>query len=336
MSTDTTGKITVLYFAGSGRSGTTLVNSILGSMPGAFAGGELRYLWERGAAQNHLCSCGQPFDACPLWSDVMTRVRADPSVADLDPAGIGRRLLARLKVRQVPGVFVRRALRRPAVPAHPDDMALRALYRAVAGSTGAGVVVDSSKLPPYGMLLSQFPDLDVRVLHVVRDSRATAFSWLRTKKALDHGDDDALMPRQPIGKSSFLWLYWNLVTVLRWGRSDVYLRVRYEDFVVDPRAVMTRVCRLAGLDPTLLPFDGADGVVITPGHVVAGNPNRHSRGVIAIRPDSEWRGALGRRDAALVSALTAPGLALFGYPVWPTRAASAPPETHQPSRPSSS
>src|SRR6185436_8128857 len=38
----------VLLVTGFGRSGTTLVNTILGSTPGVFAAGEVRFLWERG------------------------------------------------------------------------------------------------------------------------------------------------------------------------------------------------------------------------------------------------------------------------------------------------
>ena len=40
--------VKVLLLAGSGRSGSTVLANLLGSVEGAFSGGELRYLWERG------------------------------------------------------------------------------------------------------------------------------------------------------------------------------------------------------------------------------------------------------------------------------------------------
>jgi hypothetical protein len=46
--------VRVLYFAGSGRSGTTVINNILGQLGGAFAAGELRYLWRRGVVEDRL------------------------------------------------------------------------------------------------------------------------------------------------------------------------------------------------------------------------------------------------------------------------------------------
>ena len=43
--------IRVLYLAGSGGSGSTLVTTALGQLDGVFAAGELRYLWHRGLVE---------------------------------------------------------------------------------------------------------------------------------------------------------------------------------------------------------------------------------------------------------------------------------------------
>ena len=101
--------------------------------------------------------------------------------------------------------------------------------------------MDSSKLPPYGVLLAGLPGIELRVLHVVRDPRAAAFSW-RRRRALDTGDD-RLMTRHPVWKAALLWSVWNAATIRLWGRGD-YLRVRYEDLVGDPAAVIAADRRL--------------------------------------------------------------------------------------------
>lgn len=44
----------VVLVAGSGRSGSTVLGNILGSVDGAFCGGEIRYLWERGLRDDRL------------------------------------------------------------------------------------------------------------------------------------------------------------------------------------------------------------------------------------------------------------------------------------------
>lgn len=166
--------VRVLYLAGSGRSGSTLVTTVLGQLPGFFAAGELRYLWRRGIVENRPCGCGLPLVDCPLW----TRVRAD--LPGTDAAGIAGRLVERLRLRRLPVLLRRHRNGRPPVPGHPDDTHLARLYASIAAHAlpgqGDGVVVDSSKLPPYGALLGGLPGIELYVLHVVRDPRATAFS----------------------------------------------------------------------------------------------------------------------------------------------------------------
>ncbi|SDZ24640.1 Sulfotransferase family protein [Micromonospora pattaloongensis] len=300
--------VRVLYLAGSGRSGSTLITTVLGQLDGVFAAGELRYLWQRGMMENRPCGCGAPFAECPLWSAVVAELFG------VDPARIAAGLRGRLRMRGLPGLLRRhRAGARPVAP-HPDDDAIAALYAAVARHAGP-VIVDSSKLPPYGALLGALPGVELRVLHVVRDPRATAFSW-RRRRGLDGTDDDRLMSRPPVWKAALLWLVWNGATLRLWaGRPDRYLRVRYEDFVAAPAETTRRIARFAGLAPAALPFTAAGTVRLAPTHSVAGNPSRHRVGAVAITDDAEWRRALSRRAYAVVTALTAPLLRRFGYPV---------------------
>src|SRR5439155_14642762 len=57
--------------------------------------------------------------------------------------------------------------------------ALGNLNAAIADVSGCSVIVDSSKLPTYAFVLKKVPGLEVHIVHLVRDSRATAFSWQR-------------------------------------------------------------------------------------------------------------------------------------------------------------
>lgn len=47
-----TAEVKVLYIAGWGRSGSTILDNVLGQVEGFFSGGELSYLWERGLSEN--------------------------------------------------------------------------------------------------------------------------------------------------------------------------------------------------------------------------------------------------------------------------------------------
>jgi hypothetical protein len=283
----------VLYLAGSGRSGSTLVTTALGQIDGFFAAGELRYLWQRGLVDNRPCGCGLPFRDCPVWTTILK------DVPPVEPGEVAAGLRSRLRMRN-----------RLRVPPHPHDEAIAALYQAIHAAQG-GIVVDSSKLPPYGVLLDRLPGIELKVLHVVRDPRAAAFSW-RRRRALDTAGDDRLMTRHPVWKAALLWSVWNAATVRLWGRG-AYLRVRYEDLVADPEATLRRIATFAGAPPDVpLPFD-ADGLVLHPTHSVAGNPSRHRTGGVPITADDEWRTAMPRRSRAVVTFLTAPLRGRLGY-----------------------
>ena len=67
------GRVPVLYLAGLGRSGTTLIERTLAETPGVTGLGEVMHLWERGLGRNELCGCGVPFASCPFWREVGAR-----------------------------------------------------------------------------------------------------------------------------------------------------------------------------------------------------------------------------------------------------------------------
>ena len=63
----------VLYIAGPGRSGSTLLDLVLGQVDGVVSIGELRNLWYAGFHGAWPCGCGKPVTECPFWSAVLAR-----------------------------------------------------------------------------------------------------------------------------------------------------------------------------------------------------------------------------------------------------------------------
>lgn len=312
----------VLYIAGTGRSGSTILGSILGQVPGMAAVGELRYIWERGLLEDRLCGCGLRFSRCPVWNDVLARAFGEAGVPD--PRHMLALQRAGSRARHVPAmVAARRApdlvpdLLRARRGDYPE--ALGRLYAAVAEVLGAQVVVDSSKLPAYADVLETVPSVELTVVHLVRDPRAAAFSWSRHKEQPDRGVF-GYMERQGAARSAGLWNLWNTTTEALWSAAEGrYLRLRYEDLVDHPRTVLERILELMGMEGRPLPFTGEHTVVLEPCHTVAGNPDRLRQGTIVLRNDDEWAARMRARDMALVTAVTLPLLARYRYPVRPGR-----------------
>ena len=75
----------VVYVVGKGRSGSTLLDDLLGTVPGVASLGELRLLWSRGFVEGYLCACGRPVagppdERCPVWADAVV-----DAIGSVDP-----------------------------------------------------------------------------------------------------------------------------------------------------------------------------------------------------------------------------------------------------------
>jgi len=304
-------KPSVLLLGGAGRSGSTLLERILGETSGAATLGETVHLWERGLRDDELCGCGRSFSACPFWSEVGRLAYGGWHTLDREEVVALRHDVVRSRHSLEllgPAWRVGWRLRRDRLARH-----LSALYSAAAEVSGADVLVDSSKLPAYAMLLRRVR-VDLRCVLVVRDPRAVAHAWSRSVRRPEIVDRPVDMPRYGFVYSSIVWqAYALLYQVLRLARVPL-LVVRYEDLVRDPAGVVGSVLSFAGLPAaSASPLLEAGEVDLSSGHTVAGNPMRFTTGRAVIRSDDRWRTEMRRRDAWAVGFMTIWGRWLLGY-----------------------
>jgi UDP-N-acetylglucosamine transferase subunit ALG13 len=303
--------VRVLFIAGWGRSGSTLLDRMLGQVPGVFSAGELRDIWERGVREDRLCGCGQPFHECAVWRKVGEVAFGGWEALDLDEV---QDLRARLdRPWSVPRLLASRVS-----PALDRDVAayrgiLAKLYEAIAEVTGARVIIDSSKIATFALLLRGIDDLDLRTVHLVRDPRGVIHSWRKAVGRDDGAGPDAMIRYGVVPAAARYVAYNGLAHGLR--ALGPYRFVRYEDLLAAPRATVARVLALAGV-PTpgeMLGYLRDHEVDLEPNHTVDGNPMRMSSGPVELRRDDGWRTGLSARDRRMTMALTAPLALPYGY-----------------------
>ncbi len=306
------GRVKVLYVAGLGRSGSTLLGNILGQVEGFVPVGEVRSIWEYGLILNKVCGCGALFDDCEMWRPVMNEAFGD--MTRLDPRRMIRLREGWARTKHIPLMLVppgRRLVERR-LAEYLD--ALGKLYRAIQTTTGSRVIVDTSKFPSYGFALGMAPSVDLYVVHLVRDPRAVAYSWLR-KRLHPDPENPEYMPRRSPAATSLRWTARNLATEALWRRSpERYLLLRYEDFVAEPRKTLGHVLELVKEETARLPHTAEREVKLGVNHNVWGNPSRLRTGTVKIRPDREWISSMKPGDRRLVTSLTFPLLVRYGYP----------------------
>jgi hypothetical protein len=314
----------VLSIVGPARSGTTIMGNILGEVRGIANAGELRWLWRRGLTERMPCGCGLPPVECPRWSRVLDALRrtylptADDDAVTAAVDAVSRAqdevLAPRNRLRAISAASGRDtrwgALR--CMRAVTVDMCA-----SLADVSGESLVVDTSKLPHLAAVLAGAPEVDHYVLHLVRDPRATAFSWQR-RKALPVADGLATMVTMSPVASVRNWFKAGVEAELlrRFVPRDRWLFLRYEDFVAGPAAAVDQVLAFVGV-PAPSPFVGPDMVHLGTNHTMAGNPNRFRTGSVRIVEDDEWKSRMARRDRRIITAAALPMLVRYGYPVGP-------------------
>ncbi len=306
--------VRVLYILGAGRSGSTLLDTVLASHPDVVGVGELLNLHSAGWTANEVCACGQLGTECSFWT----------SVRNVWQRRVPGATIAGYVVLQKKFEFFRwfglvqivHILRNQLMPTTEFRAYLRqteALYQAIAEVSGRAIVVDSSKSPVRGVLLTQMPGIDTRLIHLVRDARAVA--WSR-KKAF-HADQKAgvqtaIKPRSTAYSVGY-WAFINLLSMLVCQfRRTTSLRMRYEDFVSQPQQQMERISGVSGLDYAAAIKSLLVGEPIRVEHPIAGNRMRMN-GSVTLKPDWEWLDRLPNRDRVIAWCTAGWLLLWYGY-----------------------
>lgn len=308
-----TAAVPVLYVGGSQRSGSTLLDRMLGQAGGHVSVGEIVHLWARGLGANELCGCGDRFAECPFWIDV-------GRIGFGGWAGLDVEEVLRLQRRVDRNRYIFFMLWPSVSPRYRRDLAryvaiLDRLYRAI-HQVGGGIIVDSSKHASTAFILRRLPSVRLRVVHLVRDSRGVAFSLLKKVRRPEAIDEEEFMFRASPWRAGSEWLAFNgLFHVLGLAGTPTML-ARYERLVRHPRETLVEILAQEHgpvAEEERLSF--IDGSTITLGidHSVAGNPMRLEHGSLELRLDTAWRTSMRPRDRRITTFVTWPLLVRYGY-----------------------
>lgn len=274
--------------------------------------GELTFIGDRGFRDNQLCGCGKPFRDCDFWSEVIAQA-AGPSPEQW----FGRLAYLKQSVAQTkrfPALVLdtRRRTNAPLISKSAEYTAmLNGIIQAISRVADVNVIIDSSKEPVYGFHLGRCEDIDLYPAHLVRDSRAVAFSLQRVRVRPEIHWTTELMPRVSCARSALDWTLINSLMHLLGNTTGRYSRIRYEDIVEDPQGASMALLGWAGVNIDA----NSDGKTVHDGngeHELSGNPMRFQR-EFKIVPDREWLDSLSNYDYAITTALSAPLLARYGY-----------------------
>lgn len=300
-------ELDVIYVAGSGRSGTTVLDRVLGTLEGVTSFNELYCLLTDGVENNDNCACGARFSDCGFWREVMARSFDGPAhIARV------RELYDRIDHMHVfPQIYTGFMGGKLRAEVEEYRAWLKRFYLTLAELAGTRILVDSSKVPTRALLLSQIPGIKVHVVHVVRDVRAVAYAWQKEKFNPAY---QRMLPTYDALRTARFWYARNLFSELLARRSTTYMRVSYEAYCARPREVLSDLVRrlepVAGRD---LAFAADGSLDLQSFHSIGGNPDRFRNGPTQLRLDTAWVEKLRPATRRALTVLGYPLLARYGY-----------------------
>lgn len=295
MSVNTEKKITVLYIAGTGRNGSTLMERILNELPGFFAAGELGYV----SFDHSPCMCHKKFNECPVWGKIVN----DADFKKIEQDSVHQ------AVSQYLSNHIANQIKLLLFKQRPEDFkkvlsCVESWFKAIHHQSNAQVITDSTIYPLFGYCLSLMPSIDLHVVHLIKDPRSFVHSMNKAKYT---SKNEVWSPRVPPLQSISSWMKRNIFIELIFSKyKGKYLRVHYEDFIEDPIRTLNEIGRLLNLK--LENFEFIRGKKITFGecHLSCGNIDAFKKGEIILKVDERWKQEMNFGTKFLVTLMTWP------------------------------
>ena len=305
----------IVYIISDNRSGSTLLDQLLGAHEQMISLGEVHHLQAYALQDRSLynpahpleCSCGTVVEKCHFWSQVEEQLRQPLRSLVLKPrffespddaTSFAKRVrrLVRFTVADNPQLL-RYALIGRLLDGRRVAKDSFALYDAIFEQTTARYVIDSSKSRFRFRLLYEYEPDRMCAVVLGRDYRGTVYSrmkrgrdmetsvrtWVRCMRQIDELTQD--IP------------------------AEQRIRVRYEDLCADPVAELSRICGF-------LKVDFSDEMLSRPSgnvHHLGGSPSKFDPDRTKIKLDQSYRGAFTPEQLATMREIAGEAAADWGY-----------------------
>lgn len=242
-------QITVIYIAGYGRSGSTLLDLLIGNAPNCAGLGEITHYFNDallGKIEEEVMGS----DRRIFWMRISEKISY---LVTKNHQEMNNIVYAQQTLENLYGILLpksRKHLLKTFKSAHKN------LFTCLAKETGCHIFVDSSKSTRAtawrAAVLAKLENIRVVVLHLVRDGRGVMLSQLKGDNMKMKKQQSDIRVRFPILKTIVGWNQANLTALLlraKLPRGSVHT-IYYEDLVQDPESELNRIGRMLDIDLT--------------------------------------------------------------------------------------
>ena len=301
----------LIYIAATGRSGSTMLDLLLGGSPFVQGTGEIEQLAYGLRSRIEPCTCGRPVASCPFWLSIQRKgaeqlglsseanlfesrsLRLDPSVVSPLAAQVQRLLL----LLGQPAAY--RAFSRIFAKRHHDAVENSLFwYDVIRRATGKPIIVDSSKNAQRMKALYMADPACFKLIFLVRDGRGVTASEMRRKGV-------------SMTQAARYWV--GIQRLLLRAQASIpaacKVRIHYEELCQAPGPTLQTICRFVGI-----PYDERFVQIRrNEAHNICGNPMRHRTTETQIVLDEQWKEQLTSADLAVFQRIAGAVNERLGY-----------------------
>ncbi|MBL4663658.1 MAG: hypothetical protein JKY22_08925, partial [Flavobacteriaceae bacterium] len=182
--------IKIIFIAGDGRSGSTLLDTVLSNVEESISVGECHRFWVRYVENESHCACSKVMQNCSLWSKVEQKLQdkfPDYSASEFEK-----------KVREIQ--YYKNFKRIPSLLKSEEWVyfaeVVKAFYTTISEVSESKCIIDSSKSMPWAYLLQQMDGFDVRIIHLERNLTEVANSWKKIIRLPEYTKREVFMPKK--------------------------------------------------------------------------------------------------------------------------------------------
>lgn len=251
----------IVYIMGDGRSGSTLLDSILSNLSESISVGECNRFWVRYYEGKTRCGCGEHMQQCTLWSEVHQRL--EKRLHNYNPEAFQR---------QVKEIQLYKNYKQLSNLINSPDWqdfttVVKEYYSLIAEITGKRIIIDSSKGVSWAYVLQSLDFADVRILHLERKLQAVANSWKKDIRLPEYIEVEEWMPKRSNRQIIKTWLKIK-VMAKSINRNGSYLYLSYEELCKRPEFWLQKVAYF--VEEKL----NVASLIAKPNHAIGGNPMR--------------------------------------------------------------
>lgn len=289
---DSTELIKIIFIAGDGRSGSTLLDAVLSNIEGSISVGECHRFWVRFKENEAHCSCSELMQECELWGAVEKQLLEkfpDYNVSDFEKKV--REIQHYKNFKKIPSLLQSKEW------SHFAEV-VKAFYNSISEVSGKDCIIDSSKSMPWAYVLQQLTDFDVRVIHLERHLAEVGNSWKKTVRLPEYTEREVFMPKKGNILVAKTWL-----KIKAMGRilkqSPHYIFVSYRELCKNPNGELKKI--MASIDENIPLHE----LQAHPSHAIGGNPMRSSLEKIKIMNIKSTKKHLSFLDRLFFNAISA-------------------------------